>query len=196
MAPSATHRPSCCSTDRLPSKIFQGAGHSWPPCCLQGNRPPDAGVLSTGLGWCSSLPPLSPRQIPEARPLPDWTWGQCRQSCFPPQRKQSLPTPQTDEWSAPPYTRQPAPPQRAPPTEQRARRQLAETHPFQLSVTLPRKSNDTIFRSFPYGPIASWNSLPASVVRAAPASKNLQGFKTREYNHLKRQNWFWATDAL
>ena len=108
--PSATHRPSCCSTDRLPSKIFQGAGHSWPPCCLQGIRPPDAGVLPTGLGWCSSLPPLSPRQNPEARPLPDWTWGQCRQSGSPPQREQSLPTPQTDEWSAPPYARQPAPP--------------------------------------------------------------------------------------
>ena len=88
------------------------------------------------------------------------------------------------------------PPQRAPPTEPRTRRQLAETHPFQLSVTLPRKSNDTILRSFPYGPIAAWNSLPASVVRAAPASKNLQGFKTRAYNHLKRQNWLWATDAL
>ena len=27
-----------------------------------------------------------------------------------PQREQSLPTPQTDEWSAPPYARQPAPP--------------------------------------------------------------------------------------
>ena len=88
------------------------------------------------------------------------------------------------------------PPQRAPPTEPRTRRQLAETHPFQLSVTLPRKSNDTILRSFPYGPIAAWNSLPASVVRAAPASKDLQGFKTRAYNHLKRQNWLWATDAL
>ena len=47
---------------------------------------------------------------PEARPLPDWTWGQCRQSGSPPQREQSLPTPQTDEWSAPPYARQPAPP--------------------------------------------------------------------------------------
>ena len=56
------------------------------------------------------LPPLSPRQNPEARPLPDWTWGQCRQSGSPPQREQSLPTPQTDEWSAPPYARQPAPP--------------------------------------------------------------------------------------
>ena len=88
------------------------------------------------------------------------------------------------------------PPQRAPPTEPRTRRQLAETHPFQLSVTLTRKSNDTILRSFPYGPIAAWNSLPASVVRAAPASKDLQGFKTRAYNHLKRQNWLWATDAL
>ena len=88
------------------------------------------------------------------------------------------------------------PPQRAPPTEPRTRRQLAETHPFQLSVTLPRKSNDTILRSFPYGPIAAWNSLPASVVRAAPASKDLQGFKTRAYNHLKRQSWLWATDAL
>ena len=44
------------------------------------------------------------------------------------------------------------PQQRAPPTytEPRTRRQLAETHPFQLSVTLPRKSNDTILRSFPY----------------------------------------------
>ena len=88
------------------------------------------------------------------------------------------------------------PPQRAPPTEPRTRRQLAETHPFQLSVTLPRKSNDTIFRSFPYRPITAWNSLPASVVRAAPASKDLQGFKTRAYNHLKKQNWLWATDAL
>ena len=98
------------TTDRLPSKIFQGAGHSWPLCCLQGIRPPNAGVLPTGLGWCSSLPPLSPRQNPEARPLPDWTWGQCRQSGSPPQREQSLPTPQTDEWSTPPYARQPAPP--------------------------------------------------------------------------------------
>ena len=106
--PSATHRPSCCSTDRLPSKIFQGAEHSWPLCCLQGIRPPDAGVLPTGLGWCSSLPPLSPRQNPEARPLPDWTWGQCRQSGCPPQREQSLPTPQTDEWPAPPHARQSA----------------------------------------------------------------------------------------
>ena len=80
------------------------------------------------------------------------------------------------------------PPQRAPPTEPRTQCQLAETHPFQLSVTLLRKSNDTILRSFPYGPIAAWNSLPASVVRAAPASEDLQGFKTRAYNHLKRQN--------
>ena len=195
--PSATHRPSCCSTDRLPSKIFEGAGHSWPLCCLQGIRPPDAGVLPTGLGWCSSLPPLSPRQNPEARPLPDWTCGQCRQSGSPPQREQHFACCHK-LMSGPrlPTLANLLPPQRAPPTEPRTRRQLAETHPFQLSVTLPRKSNDTILRSFPYGPIAAWNSLPASVVRAAPASKDLQGFKTRAYNHVKRQNWLWATDAL
>ena len=166
---------------------------------VNGIRPPDAGVLPTGLGWCSSLPPLSPRQNPEARPLPDWTWGQCRQSGSPPQREQSLPTPQTDEWSAPPYARQPAPPTESASYGAKNATPTRRDAPFPtlgLTVTLPRKSNDTILRSFPYGPIAAWNSLPTSVVRAAPASKDLQGFKTWAYNHLKRQNWLWATDAL
>ena len=90
------------------------------------------------------------------------------------------------------------PPQRAPPKEHKnGRRQLAETHSlstlcYSLEKVL-RHHLEIISRT---DSIAAWNSLPASVVRAAPASKDLQGFKTRAYNHLKRQNWLWATDAL
>ena len=198
--PSATHRPSCCSTDRLPSKIFQCAGHSWPLCCLQGIRPPDAGVLPTGPGWCSSLPPLSPRQNPEARPLPDWTWGQCRQSGSPPQLEQSLPTPQTDQWSTPPYARQPAPPP-PPPTESASCEAKNATPtrrdaPFTTLGYPPEKVERHHLEIISVRTDCSMEFPPSLRRESGTCIKDLQGFKTRAYNHLKRQNWLWATDAL
>ena len=88
------------------------------------------------------------------------------------------------------------PPLSAPLEDRRTRRQHQDSHTFQLSVTLPRRSNDTILKSFPYGTIAAWNALPPSVIGATPSASNLQAFKLRTYQHLTMKNWLWATDAL
>ena len=79
----------------------------------------------------------------------------------------------------------------------RTRRQLATAHPFQLSLPLPVRSNDSILRAFPYGTVTAWNALPLSVLETAPTSAQLQTFKVQVHRHLLKENWLWAsTDTV
>ena len=78
----------------------------------------------------------------------------------------------------------------------RTRLQLAATHSFQLSLSLPARSNASTLRSFPYGSIAAWNSLPPSILDKAPDVTWFEKFKRSVYRHQLTSNWLWATDAL
>ena len=75
----------------------------------------------------------------------------------------------------------------------RTRRQLHEAHPFQLQMNLPARSLDAILKSFPYGLIRVWNSLPRTILAEAPQPSRLQSFKLKVYKHLVRTDWIWAT---
>ena len=88
------------------------------------------------------------------------------------------------------------PPQLAHIENPRTRRQLATAHPFQLSLPLPVRSNDSILRAFPYGTVTAWNALPLSVLETAPTPAQLQTFKVQVHRHLLKANWLWATDTV
>ena len=85
----------------------------------------------------------------------------------------------------------PPPAERA--TNPRTRRQLQEAHPFKLQLNLPARSLDAILKSFPYGLIRVWNSLPRTILAEAPQPSRLQSFKLNVYKHLVRTDWIWAT---
>ena len=85
----------------------------------------------------------------------------------------------------------PPPAERA--ANQRTRRQLHEAHPFQLQMNRPARSLDAILKSFPYGLIRVWNSLPRTILAEAPQPSRLQSFKLKVYKHLLRTDWIWAT---
>ena len=88
------------------------------------------------------------------------------------------------------------PPQLAHIENPRTRRQLATAHPFQLSLPLPVRSNDSILRAFPYGTVTAWNALPLYVLETAPTPAQLQTFKVQVHRHLLKANWLWATDTV
>ena len=66
------------------------------------------------------------------------------------------------------------PPQLAHIENPRTRRQLATAHPFQLSLPLPVRSNDSILRAFPYGTVTAWERpsalRPGDSANTCPAS--------------------------
>ena len=78
----------------------------------------------------------------------------------------------------------------------RTRLQLPATHSFQLSLSLPARSTALTLRSFPYGSITAWNSLPPSILDKAPDVTWFETFKRSVYRHQRTSNWLWATDAL
>ena len=88
------------------------------------------------------------------------------------------------------------PPQLAHIENPRTRRQLATAHPFQLSLPLPVRSNNSILRAFPYGTVTAWNALPLYVLETAPTPAQLQTFKVQVHRHLLKANWLWATDTV
>ena len=90
----------------------------------------------------------------------------------------------------------PPPPPIGPHRNPRTRRQLATAHPFQLSLPLPVRSNDSILRAFPYGTVTAWNALPLSVLETAPTPTQLQTFKVQVHRHLLKANWLCATDTV
>ena len=65
------------------------------------------------------------------------------------------------------------PPQLAHIENPRTRRQLATAHPFQLSLSLPVRSNDSLLRAFPYGTVTAWNAQALSVLETAPTYRKL-----------------------
>ena len=76
-----------------------------------------------------------------------------------------------------------------PRTRQQVR--IANGHSFQLSSTLPPRSQNAVRRSFPYLYIPTWNSLPPSVLREL-SLKQLQRFKSEAYKYFLKNNWMWA----
>ena len=91
----------------------------------------------------------------------------------------------------PPMLLNVVPPLAHPVTEPRTRRQSAERHNLQLLNELPCASNDLLRRSFPYGIIHLWNSLPPSSLLERPSLKNLQAFKEKVNSHLSQEPWAW-----
>ena len=79
-----------------------------------------------------------------------------------------------------------------PRTRQQVR--IANGHSFQLSSTLPPRSQNAVRRSFPYLYIPIWNSLPPSVLRGL-SLKQLQRFKSEAYKYFLKNDWMWATQA-
>lgn len=76
----------------------------------------------------------------------------------------------------------------------RTRSQMVRRHPYQLDANLPVSSPDLLRRSFPYGLLAAWNSLPDYILNVPPERKKLHAFKVAVNKHLTRRNWLWATD--
>ena len=88
------------------------------------------------------------------------------------------------------------PPPLAPLAYTRTRRQSLPTHDSQLAMALPPRSLDSIRRSFPYGMITDWNSIPPNIIGGNPCLRKLQCFKAKIYKHLKLSRWQWASDCL
>ena len=88
------------------------------------------------------------------------------------------------------------PPPTIPAENARTRHQSRQRHRFQRVANLPTRSIDNIRRSFPYGLIKTWNSLPPDILTNEPCLRRLQTFKQKSYQHLKKGNWQWASDSL
>jgi len=71
---------------------------------------------------------------------------------------------------------------------------LLSRHDYQLAPTAPRKSRNTVLRSFPDAVLEEWNRLPSAILQCPPSPRGLQTFKTKVYRHLRQTNWSWATD--
>ena len=76
------------------------------------------------------------------------------------------------------------------------RRQSQPQHDFQLCLTIPVASRNSLLNTFPYGTIRDWNRLPPDLLRSPPNDKGLQSFKSAVNKFLLEENWLWATDHL
>ena len=69
-------------------------------------------------------------------------------------------------------------------------------HDFQLCLTIPVASRNSLLNTFPYGTIRGWNRLPPDLLRSPPNDNGLQSFKSAVNEFLLEENWLWATDHL
>jgi len=77
------------------------------------------------------------------------------------------------------------------------RSQTQARHPAQLQHPLPPSAPNFLQRAFPYGLIAEWNALPATILPAQqPRAISTNTFKGKVHRYLRRSRWLWATDSL
>ena len=82
-------------------------------------------------------------------------------------------------------------------TDTRPTRQSAtEQHHYQLLSTNPAHTSLRHLRGFPYSSLATWNSLPPTLLQHPPDRDRAQTFKVNVHRHILHSSWLAATDSL
>ena len=82
-------------------------------------------------------------------------------------------------------------------THTRPTRQSAtERHHYQLLSTNPAHTSLRHLRGFPYSSLATWNSLPPTLLQHPPDRDRAQTFKVNVHRHILHSSWLAATDSL